>query len=43
VDGVFESFGAGPKNKRWLGDDVQKVAGRDVPLDVMLAGAPTTD
>lgn len=43
VDGVFESFGAGPKNKRWLGDDVQRVAGRDVPLDVMLAGAPTTD
>jgi hypothetical protein len=43
VDGVFESFGAGPKNKRWLGDDVQKVTGRDVPLDVMLAGAPTTD
>jgi hypothetical protein len=43
VGGVFESFGAGPKNKRWLGDDVEKVAGRDVPLDVMLAGAPTTD
>ncbi|MET4144318.1 hypothetical protein ABIB45_001185 [Arthrobacter sp. UYCo732] len=43
VDGVFESFGAGPKNKRWLGDDVQKLTGRDVPLDVMLAGAPTTD
>lgn len=43
VDGVFESFGAGPKNKRWLGDTVQRVTGRDVPLDVMLAGAPTVD
>ncbi|WP_230854560.1 hypothetical protein [Arthrobacter terrae] len=43
VDGVFESFGSGPKNKRWLSDDVQKVTGREVPLDVMLAGAPTTD
>ena len=43
VDGVFESFAAGPKNKRWLGEDVEAITGRDVPLDVMLAGAPTTD
>lgn len=41
VDGVFESFGQGPRNKRWLGDTVERLAGRDVPLDVMLAGAPT--
>ena len=41
VDGVFESFGSGPKNKRWLGDDVPRLTGRDVPLDVLLAGAPT--
>ncbi|WP_026535893.1 hypothetical protein [Arthrobacter sp. H14] len=40
ADAVFESFGTGLKNKRWMGDAVQRVTGRDVPLDVALAGAP---
>lgn len=41
VEGVFESRGRALKNKRWLGGDVERIAGRDVPLDVSLAGAPT--
>lgn len=41
VEGVFESRGRALKNKRWLGGDVERIGGREVPLDVALAGAPT--
>jgi hypothetical protein len=41
LDGVFEAFGSGPKNRRWLSQTVEPLTGREVPLDVVLAGAPT--
>lgn len=41
VEDVFESRGAALKNKRWLGGDVERIGGREVPLDIALAGAPT--
>lgn len=43
VEGVFESRGKPLQKKRWLGGDVERIAGRDVPLDVALAGAPMED
>lgn len=35
----FESFSRGPEERRWLGEPVARVEGRQVPLDVVLAGA----
>lgn len=37
---VFEAVSSSLINKRWLGGDVETVSGRQVPLAVMLAGAP---
>ncbi|MCU6480130.1 hypothetical protein [Arthrobacter sp. A2-55] len=38
---VFESRGSALQNKRWLGGPVERITGRTVPMDVVLAGAPT--
>jgi hypothetical protein len=40
MEDPFDLPGKALKNKRWLGDPVAAVTGRDVPLDVVLAGAP---
>lgn len=41
VEIPFESFGKALKNRRWLGDPVEAVQNRQVPMDVVLAGAQT--
>lgn len=40
TEGTFDMRGNFPKNKRWLNGNVERITGRDVPLDVILAGAP---
>ncbi|HEX9089536.1 MAG TPA: hypothetical protein VF867_18745 [Arthrobacter sp.] len=40
TDGTFDMRASFPKNKRWLSGSVDRISGRDVPLDVILAGAP---
>jgi hypothetical protein len=40
MEDPFDLPGRALKNKRWLGEPVKSVTGRDVPLDVVLAGAP---
>ena len=39
VEIPFESFGK-PLSNRWLGEPVEATSGRQLPLDVILAGAP---
>lgn len=42
TDSVYAAFGSGPKNKRWTANAVEPVSGRNVPLDVVIAGAPVS-
>jgi hypothetical protein len=41
LEDPFSLHGRGIKNRRWFEKSVEPVSGRDVPLDVILAGAPT--
>lgn len=41
VEIPFESFGKPLENRRWLGEPVEAIPGRQLPLDVILSGAPT--
>lgn len=43
AESVYASFGTAPKNKRWTNGAVEPVAGRKVPMDVIIAGAPVSD
>lgn len=43
AEDVFDGRGQEIKNKRWMGGDVERIPGREVPLDVALAGAPSGD
>jgi hypothetical protein len=40
MEDPFSLHGRGIKNRRWFEKSVEQVTGRDVPLDVILAGAP---
>lgn len=42
TESVYASFGSGPKNKRWTSGAVEPLTGRNVPMDVIIAGAPVS-
>lgn len=43
TESVFAAFAKAPENKRWTNTAVEPISGRKVPMDVMIAGAPTGD
>jgi hypothetical protein len=43
TDVVYASYSKGPTNKRWTSGSIEPITGRQVPMDVMIAGAPTGD